>query len=182
MSSDISDSKEKDWYYYLITHVNAMEEKLKPQETLKLPEMDDKDNYSFSFTHLNNNAKRSLFNQIKRIINEAIEQDTYLLLCSFYLNNNEIIDLLKMASGKLQGKIYIIVGNKQNTYISFNKELECKQEGFSSLRHYGVLIRYVENAHLKFISNGKTSLICSTNMTSEGLFRNPEFGLIFIEN
>ncbi|KKN46916.1 hypothetical protein LCGC14_0668210 [marine sediment metagenome] len=181
MSTNLSESKGKGWYYYSITHVNVIKDNLKPQEILILPEMDNQDKFSFCFTHLNYDAKRSLYNQIKGIIYEAIEQNTYLLLCSFYLNNSEIIDLLKNASGKLQGKIYVIVGNKQNSYISYTKDLECKQRGFSSLGGYSIQIRFVENAHLKFISNGKTSLMCTTNMTSEGLFRNPEFGLIFNE-
>jgi len=140
--------------------------------------MNNDDDYSFCFTQPNTKDERSLFRQIKKLITEAVENETYLLLCSFYLNNFEVIDLLKKASGPLQGKIYVIVGNTQNSYSSFNAELEPKKEGFSSLTEHGILIRCVKNAHLKFITNGIRSLICSTNMTADGLFRNPEFGVM----
>lgn len=181
MSLEKSEFDDKGWYYYLITNSNIIYKGLKPQEIIKLPKMDEKDNFTFCFTHPYNESKRSLFNQIKRIINEAIDENRYLLLCSFYLNNSEIIELIKSASSKLEGKLYVIVGNKIHSYISFNTDLEIVREGISSLAKYGVLIRYVENSHLKFITNGKSSLICTTNMTTEGLFRNPEFGLAFDE-
>lgn len=184
MSSNINlsmESKEKRWYYSQINHIDNMLKNFKVQKSIEPPKLDDNDNYYFSFTHSLGENRRAIFNQISRIIEEAVKKDTYLLVCSFFINNHEILELIRTACNKLQGKIYIIVGNQQNMFISFNKESECMEKGFSSLVGEGVLIRFVENAHLKFISNGKTSLICSTNFTSEGLFRNPEFGIVIKE-
>lgn len=177
---NISNQDERNWYYYQINNIRKNLKNVKIQEISSPPKLDN-DNLCFSFSHPTDEGSRSLIKQIKRIIEEAVQQNTHLLICSFILNNNEILQLLRKASSKLQGKIYIIVGNQQNAFISFDKEIKSIDMGFSSLVGDGILIRYVENAHLKFITNGKTALICSTNLTSEGLFWNPEFGIIIEE-
>ena len=174
---NINNQDERNWYYYQINNIRKNLKNLKIREISSPPKLDNNDNLCFSFSHPINEGNRSLIKQIKRIIEEAVQQNTHLLICSFILNNNEILQLLRKASFKLQGKIYIIVGNQQNAFISFDKDIKSIDMGFSSLVGDGILIIYVENAHLKFITNGKTALICSTNLTSEGLFWNPEFGI-----
>ena len=171
---------EKNWTFYNVNRVIIGDDP-KAQEIGKPPQFPDISGDAFCFTHMNYRDERALITQIENLINQAIEEETYLLICSFVVNSNEIIKLLKEASSTLMGKIYLIVGNQKNTFLSFNQPLEPLDEGLSSLVKSGAVIRYVENAHLKFISNGKQCLICTTNLTSEGLFKNPEFGVLLRE-
>lgn len=177
-NSEPKELNEKNLVYYLLNYLNPSKTVNKVQELKEIPEFDDNDNFEFSFTHPLSEHKRNLFNQIKSIIQEAIEKNTYLLICSFIMNCYEIIELLKKASDILYGKIYIIVGNQQCGFVSYTKNNEIMNEGFSTLIDFGVLIRYMNNAHLKFVTNGEKSVICTTNFTPEGLFKNPEFGLV----
>ncbi|MBD3352460.1 MAG: hypothetical protein GF364_13310 [Candidatus Lokiarchaeota archaeon] len=147
------------------------------QEHNPPPALDPKDEYSFCFTHINNDDERSIIGQYKKIINDAVANNTYLLICSYYFNNYEAIELLEKASSKLKGKIYVLVGNQKDTNISFNQHLECMDKGFLSLISNGILVRCANNAHLKFISNGNECLIHTTNLSTQGLFYNPEFGV-----
>ena len=172
-------NNEKNWFYYQINYVNSSSKADKTQKIKNLPEFDDNDNFGFAYTHTLSENKRTLMKQIKTIIKEAMEKNTYVLICSFMINCNEIIELIKNASYILRGKIYIIVGSQQYSFISYNKNSELVDKGFSTLVDSGVLIRHMNNAHLKFITNGEKSLICTTNFTEEGLFKNPEFGLVF---
>ncbi len=141
-----------------------------------LPEFTE-DNDVFSFTHKFVPEKMSIIVKIKSAIKKAMDSQTYLILSSFMISNTEIFGLIEESLKVLQGKVYIIVGNKFNTFASFDERNLYHNFGLSSLVHKGAQVRFVRNAHLKFISTDNSSLICTTNFTTEGLFRNPEFGI-----
>ncbi|MHA1385239.1 MAG: phospholipase D-like domain-containing protein [Candidatus Helarchaeota archaeon] len=168
----------KEWYYDYINYKKLERTEDKVQEVSKYPDLDKTDELEFAFTHALQDYERSLFNQIKLIIDEAINSNSYLLICSFIINNFEIIELIQNAATKLRGKIYILLGKKKHSFISYKKNYGLMEKSISTLAKSGVLIRYMPNAHLKFIINGKKSLILTANLTTEGLFKNPEFGIV----
>ncbi len=164
--------------FYQINHISQINQIIQAQEVIQLPELNPKDKNVFLFTHPLNKDERSIFNQVKNLIEDAVQNDSYLLATSFILNNNEFVKLIKDAAQKLKGKVYLILGSKLYTYLSFNRANESVNEGSSDLTKSGVLVRYMKNAHLKFITSGRKSLICTTNFTTEGLYKNPEFGML----
>ena len=176
-SMETAPKEEKKWYYDSIHHVDKSIIEEKAQTLSTPPMLDDNDKYAFSFTHPLQDGQRLLFTQIESIIDNAIRYGTYLLACSFMVNNAEVLKKLADAAKNLPGKVYVLVGNKTNEFFSTNKEYRDENEGLSTLAKAGALVRYMQNAHLKFITNGKESLICTANFSTEGLFKNPEFGI-----
>ncbi len=171
-----SDSEFNKWTYDEIS-VNLNKNKHEdPFNIESLPDFKD-DDYICTFTHRNVVGERSIFNKIKLIIQEAKKSKSYLILASFMINNTEIFKLIEDSLEVLKGKVYIIVGNKFNTFSSYNKQNLYHNIGLSNLVHKGAQIRFVRNAHLKFISSKRSSVICTTNFSTEGLFRNPEFAI-----
>jgi len=174
---EVTPEEKKKWYYESIHHVDKCLIEEKAQTLSSPPMLDDNDKFTFSFTHPLQNGPRLLFTQIESIIDNAIRHGTYLLACSFMVNNAEVLKKLADAAKNLPGKVYVLVGNKTNVFFSTNKEYRDENEGLSTLAKAGALVRYMQNAHLKFITNGKESLICTANFSTEGLFKNPEFGI-----
>ncbi len=177
-NKNTTESPSRKLFFYQINHVSQINQNIRPQEVKQPPELNPKDKYAFLFTHPLNKDERSIIQQVKNLIEDAVHNDSYLLASSFILNNNEIVKLIKKAAQRLKGKIYIILGSKLYAYLSFNRANESVNQGFSELTKLGVLVRYMKNAHLKFITSGRKSLICTTNFTTEGLYKNPEFGIL----
>ncbi len=177
-NKNTKESPSRKLIFYQINHVSQIDQEIKAQEVNQPPELIPNDKNTFLFTHPLNKDERSIIYQVKDLIEDAVQNDSYLLVSSFILNNNEIVNFIKKAAQKLKGKVYLILGSKLYAYLSFNRANEFVNEGFSALTKSGVLVRYMKNAHLKFITSGRKSLICTTNFTTEGLYNNPEFGML----
>ncbi len=170
------------WFYYPIQFLNKIiiSEQFQKQE--ELPNFNDEDHNAFLFTHIEEKESRSLNKEIQSLINEAVINDEFILLSSFLINNAEMMHLLIDAAKKMPGKVYILIGLDQSIFGSFNQKGEFEEIGLSDIAYAGGLVRKTRGAHLKFLVAGKNAIIMTTNLTSEGLYRNPEFGITFRGN
>lgn len=151
----------------------------KHQEIIGLEKIQFVDDPYFAFSYYNYEGPRSLFSKIQEMIELAVEEDSYILLSTLYLNSFEVIELIISAVKKLKGKVYILIGNSKLSSISFNRHGMLKKKNIFDLEANGALIRQNSGAHLKFLIAGKRCMVFTTNLSSDGLFYNPEFGLNF---
>lgn len=174
-------SKEPHWNY-LINNGEKIREISENEDYEKLKEIKFEKEPFFSFSYFNYDGERTIFNRIKRIIENAKESKSFILLSSLYINSFEIYELLIEASESLRGKIYVLIGDINNSQNSFDRNGMKQKLNINDLEAAGALIRLHPGAHLKFIVGGKQSMVFSTNLSSDGLFYNPEFGLVFEED
>ncbi len=168
-------------FYHTISYSSQVKTS-KSQKLNQLPIFNKNDNFELLMVHKDVSDERSLSASIFKMIDLAIENDSFLLISSYYFNNYEIINALKQACIKLKGKIYILVGDEYALNDSINREGEIIPEGLIDLARNGAQIRKKVGAHLKFIVSGEKCIIMSTNLTTEGLFVNPEYGIVIDKN
>lgn len=167
------------FFYHSIAYSSKIKTS-KGQEIKSLPKFDNKDKMEFLFVHSEISEDRSLSKRIFDIIDLAIEYNSFILISSFYFSNFEIINALIKASKQLKGKIYILVGDEFALTDSVSKSGELISIGLIDLAKNGAQIRKKNGAHLKFIVSGESCMMMSANLSTEGLFSNPEYG-IFLE-
>lgn len=179
--NNLSDELNAKWFYNQVT---ALSKDIfirtgDYQKLEDLPRMDNHDEKNFIFTHGGGSHERSIDQTIITAIDNAIENKEFLLLSSFIINNTEILEKLKEACHHLPGKVYILVGRPEPISVSYDFTGQISYGGLAELAIHGGLIRRKENAHLKFLVSGSgLAIIMTTNITTEGLRRNPEFGLV----
>ena len=178
--NNLSDEKTT-WFYHQLTALSkrSFQNNLKYQKLEEIPPMNDDDEKVFIFTHGAGTHERSLDKMVKTAIDTAVQNKEYILLSSFVINNTEILEKLKEACRHLPGKVYILVGRTEPISVSYNYSGNISYGGLNELAKHGGLIRKKEHAHLKFLVSGsKFAIIMTTNITTEGLTKNPEFGLV----
>lgn len=178
--NNLSDEKTT-WFYHQLAALskNLFPNNVKYQKQEEIPSMDDNDEKVFIFTHGAGSHERSLDKMVKTAIDSAVQNEEYILLSSFVINNTEILEKLKEACEHLPGKVYILVGRTEPISVSYDYLGNISYGGLNELAKCGGLIRKKEHAHLKFLVSGsKFAIIMTTNITTEGLTKNPEFGLV----
>ena len=146
------------------------------------PSFNKNSNPIVSFTHIYEKGNRSLYLQIISIIEEAILNDSFLLISSFIITSYEIIEKLKEACLKLPSKVCILIGRDEFLTESLSTSDDLMSSSLIDLLNLGALIRMKEGAHLKFLVTNNKAIITSANLTSPAIDKNPEFGLIFKDN
>ncbi len=151
----------------------------KHQEVEGLEKIKFVDEPYFTLSYYNYEGNRSLYSKLQKMVELAIKEDSYILVSTLYLNSFEVLELLLDAVKILKGKVYILIGNSELSSCSFDRHGMMKKLNILDLESKGILIRKNSGAHLKFLIAGKRCMVFTTNLSSDGLFYNPEFGLTF---
>ncbi len=123
-------------------------------------------------------TEKGLLNSIVKIIDEA---ENYIKICSFIIDNHQIVESLKskMKEGKLSVFILTAVDDKKikSDMLDENETAELSRsrhfEFIDSLIKSGAHLRASSNAHAKFvIKDGTEALLMSANLTEPSLNNN----------
>ena len=134
-----------------------------------------------------------LTNQIKLMINGA---NTYIKICSFLMQDKEIVDLLIKKS--LSGIAIFVLSNlnekKSDEYLSSSqvnttKDIDDRDFGINNhqlllqkLYYNGIHVRSLIDLHAKFlITDGMNALLMSANIAPNSLKKNVETGITLNE-
>src|SRR6056297_3635039 len=103
MQKQTSIGNEPHWYYEIHKEYSK-DSDLEHQISLELEKIQFREEEHFIFSHYNYSGPRSLFKKIFKFVEAAIEENSFVLMSSLYINSYEIFDLLAKAAEQLPGK------------------------------------------------------------------------------
>ena len=105
------------WVYNINYHPIKKKIDYEEQEYEKLEQIKFENDTYFAFSYYNFKGERTIYAKIEYLINNAIKEDSFLLVSSLYINSYEIYELLIKASKILKGKVYILDGYSKDTHF-----------------------------------------------------------------